>query len=256
MGTAALVPSRGSCELPESSKESASDFVAALELAPEKCRPVSLDRQSESKGPRLGTQPRDDGSTKSFDGFVSRRKLSLADMLSRSHLDCESGKFIFSPSTDQITVGDIVRVHFYESEKEGIVIEKLSQSTLRVDFGEFIKECTVENCQLLVRSVEFEVGDKVEARPHGSTLFFVGKVIKVHEDKSIDVLMDGDDPDDIETNIPLEEARKLMSRRSVVVSRWKRAFMLVIAANFFKRIAFKPQSEEKHEEKEAMREEK
>lgn len=176
-------------------------------------------------------------------------------MLSRSHLDCESGRFIFSPTTDQITVGDIVRVHFYESEKEGIVIEKLSQSTLRVDFGEFIKECTVENCQLLVRSVEFEVGDKVEARPHGSTLFFVGKVIKVHEDKSIDVLMDGDDPNDIETNIPAEEARKLMSRRSVVVSRWKRAFMLVIAANFFKRIAFKPQSEEK-EQKEAMREEK
>lgn len=36
MGTAALVPSRGSCELPESSKESASEFVAALELPPEK----------------------------------------------------------------------------------------------------------------------------------------------------------------------------------------------------------------------------
>jgi hypothetical protein len=28
-----------------------------------------------------------------------------------------------------------------------------------------------------------------------------------------------------------------MSRRSVVINRWKRAFMMVVAANFFKSIA-------------------
>jgi hypothetical protein len=172
---------------------------------------------------------------------VPKRKLSLVEMMPRSHkLWPEGEQFIFNPSSKLITVGDIVRANFFDAKepREGIVIEKVNDFELKIDFGEYVRECLLENCALLIRSDEFEVGDKVEARPKGSSLFFVGSVIKVHEDKSVDVLMDGDDPDDIEYAIPAEEARKLMSRRSVVANRWKKAFMLVVAANLFRFISF------------------
>ncbi|RYH18513.1 hypothetical protein EON65_27120 [archaeon] len=169
------------------------------------------------------------------------RRYSLADMMSRKTTFYDpSEAFVWNPASDQITVGDIVRVMYFERTipEEGIVIEKINQYKLKVDFGEHVKECLLEDCALLMRGDEFEVGDKVEARPQGSSLFFVGRVIKVHEDKSIDVLMDGDDPNDIEYGIAAEDARKLMSRRSVVVNRWKKAFMMVVATNLFKRITF------------------
>lgn len=169
------------------------------------------------------------------------RRYSLADMMSRKATFYDpSEAFVWNPASDQITVGDIVRVMYFERAvpEEGIVIEKINQYKLKVDFGEHVKECLLEDCALLIRGDEFEVGDKVEARPKGSSLFFVGRVIKVHEDKSIDVLMDGDDPDDVEYGIAEEDARKLMSRRSVVVNRWKKAFMMVVATNLFKRITF------------------
>eukprot|EP01031_Cornospumella_fuschlensis_P036203 gene36203-43914_t len=169
------------------------------------------------------------------------RRYSLADMMSRksTFYDPSEG-YVWNPASDQITVGDIVRVMYFERSvpEEGIVIEKINHLKLKVDFGEHVKECLLEDCALLIRGDEFEVGDKVEARPQGSSLFFVGRVIKVHEDKSIDVLMDGDDPNDIEYGIAAEDARKLMSRRSVVVNRWKKAFMMVVATNLFKRITF------------------
>lgn len=192
------------------------------------------------------------------DGYVPRRKLSLADLMSRTRLDGESGRFsgryVFnssSPAANAFTVGDIVSVPMYDRVREGIIIEKVNRVKVRIDFGEYIKECLVESCTLVIRSYEFEVGDKVEAKPRNSNLFFVGKVITVHEDKSVDVLMDGDDPDDVEYNIPAEDVRKLMSRRSVVVNRWKRAFMMVVAANFFMRIALRPNSEQKETQEES-----
>jgi hypothetical protein len=141
-------------------------------------------------------------------------------------------------NSDQLTVGDVVRVTHDGMAAEGIVIEKITNTKLRVDFGDQIADCFIDECVLVIHSYEFEVGDKVEARPPGSALFFVGKVVKIHPDKSMDVLMDGDDANDIERNVNLDNCRKLMSRRSVVVNRWKRAFMLVVAANFFKRISF------------------
>ena len=142
-------------------------------------------------------------------------------------------------NTEQLTVGDIVRVtREGQKDAEGIVVEKISNTKLRVDFGERITDCLIDDCVLIFHNYEFEVGDKVEARPPGTALFFVGKVIAIHPDKSMDILMDGDDLSDIERNITPENCRKLMSRRSVVINRWKRAFMMVVAANFFKRISF------------------
>eukprot|EP01039_Chlorochromonas_danica_P005443 gene5443-5991_t len=181
---------------------------------------------------------------KSFTSLPSRsiRKMSLGDFLSRNRPTNKEGEneMVFNPDSDQITVGDVVRVILFDPKqpKEGIVVEKVNKFKLKIDFGDQLRECLIENCAILVRSNEFEVGDKVEARPGNSSLFFVGKVLQIHDDKSMDILMDGDDPDDIEYSIPPENARKLMSRRSLVVNRWRKAFMLVVAANFFKRIHF------------------
>lgn len=187
--------------------------------------------------------------SQSVDGHVvPRRKKSLVEMMPRSYHFrpdySESERVIFNPSSTQITVGDIVRVSFADHTKEGIVIEKVNSYMVKVDFGEYLKDVLLEHCAVIIRGDEFEVGDKVEAKPITSSLFFVGKVIKIHEDKSMDVLMDGDDPDDIEFRIPKENTRKLMSRRSVVVNRWKRAFMLVVAANFFSRISIRKKADE------------
>lgn len=163
----------------------------------------------------------------------------------------------FNPCSTQLTVGDIVRVRLHSNggiqvvtaadsadchDKEGIIVEKISPHKVMIDFGDYVRECVLDDCLLLLRSDEFESGDKVEARPSGSNLYFVGKVIRVNADaKTLDVLMEGDDPDDIEYNILFENTRKLMSRRTIVQHRWKRAFMLVVAANFFKRIHFQAQ---------------
>lgn len=176
-----------------------------------------------------------------------RRMSLLETMALQNHYDPYTNvkeQYIFNPSPDQLTVGDIVRVQ--ESprsiEKEGIIVEKISSSMLLVDFGDNVREVAVSHCTLLLRSDEFEVGDKVEARPSNSNLFFVGKVIKVNSvDKTMDVLMEGDDANDIEYAIPYDNARKLVSRRTIVVNRWKRAFMMVVAANLFKKIQFTQQ---------------
>ncbi len=173
----------------------------------------------------------------------NRRMSLLETMVLQNHYDPYTNvkeQFIFNPSSDQLTVGDIVRVQESPTrEQEGIVVEKVNASVLLVDFGENVREVALSHCTLLMRSDEFEIGDKVEARPAGSNLYFVGKVIKVNsENKTMDVLMEGDDPDDVEFAVPYENARKLVSRRNMVVNRWKRAFMMVVAANLFKKIHF------------------
>lgn len=162
--------------------------------------------------------------------------MSLQDMMTPANPFSPREEFI--QDTDKITVGDIVRVTHEGKESEGMVIEKVNNMKLRIDFGERIHDCLLDECVVLVRNYEFEVGDKVEARPPGMNLFFVGKVVKMYPDKSMDILMDGDDLSDIEKGITPDNCRKLMSRRSVVINRWKRAFMMVVAANFFKRISF------------------
>lgn len=200
------------------------------------------------------------------------RKYSIQEMIMpASAFSPREESVISNLTSDKLTVGDIVRVNLEkpvpgESPKaanfaEGIVIEKVNDLKVKIDFGEHIRECYIDRCALIVRNYEFEIGDKVEARPPNSNLFFVGKVVKIHQDKSMDILMDGDDPDDIEHNITLDDCRKLMSRRSVVINRWKKAFMMVIAANFFKKIYGRANSStlprtEEEEEAEIMKEEK
>jgi len=147
---------------------------------------------------------------------------------------------IFDPNSTHLTVGDIVRVDISPTETiEGMVLECLENDCLTIDLGETTQTFPISQCHLLLRNDEYEIGDRVEVQPMGSSLYFVGKVISIDSSaKTMAVLMDGDDPDDIEKNIPFEQARKLMSRRAFVVNRWKKAFMMVVASNFFSRIHF------------------
>jgi hypothetical protein len=147
---------------------------------------------------------------------------------------------VFDPNSTHITVGDIVRVetspkHF----SEGIIVERVDNEHVIIDLGDRTSTLPLSNCHILLRNDEYEMGDKVEVQLPGSVLFFVGKIIALNPtERTLDVLMDGDDPDDIERNVPFENARKLMSRRAVVVNRWKKAFMMVVASNFFRQVEF------------------
>lgn len=146
-------------------------------------------------------------------------------------------------------VGDVVRVPMANGATvDGLILEIISTNKILVDCGDVTREVNLEDCELITKAMDFEEGDKVEVKPADSQLYFVGKVIMIHVDKTMDVLMDGDDPEDIEYKISPENARKLMSRRALVINRWKRAFMLVLAANFFRRIHFYPRSESKQNE--------
>ena len=73
----------------------------------------------------------------------------------------------------------------------------------------------------------------VSFRPEGSALYFTGIVQCINSDGTLDILCEGDDPEDIEKSISRENVRKLMSTRSMAYKRWKKALYAVIASNKF-----------------------
>lgn len=155
-------------------------------------------------------------------------------------------KFGTVPKYDNFVVGDYLKVKEANgSYVEGLMVERIDNEKVMIDFCGDIKECYVEECQLLVKSDEVEIGDKVEVKPKGMSIFFVGKVIRLNENGTFDIAMEGDDPDDVERDVTADDLRKLMSRRALVVSRWKRAFMLIVAASAFKSIHFENETPRK-----------
>lgn len=183
------------------------------------------------------------GSDKSISISESRRKSAVV----KSNLGLNKIVSWFENDEGMISTGDVVRVTFSHgpSPMEGFVVERLNDVNLLVDFGECIKECHVASCTIVIKGDELEVGDKVEMKPAGMSLYFVGKVIAINADCTLDVLMDGDDPDDIERGVDVADIRKLMSKRGLVVSRWRRAFMLVVAINRFGKVSFQePESKD------------
>ena len=77
-------------------------------------------------------------------------------------------------------------------------------------------------------------------KPVGSVIYFVGKIIQINADHSFNVVMEGDDPEDIEYNVHHTNIRKLMSRRAIVVARWKRAKMVVSSIHNFQGLTMDP----------------
>lgn len=141
------------------------------------------------------------------------------------------------------TVGDFVKVtHADGTAGEGIVLEVQDLDTVVVDFGAegIVKQCLAANCELIVQSDTLEVGDQVQVQPVGSAMYFVGRVSVINPDGTYDVVMEGDDPDDIERSVPESNIRKLMSRRALVVARWKRAALVVSSMHNFQSLVMDP----------------
>jgi len=132
-------------------------------------------------------------------------------------------------------VGDIVRVKNpgpnVGSNNEGVIVERLTDGILRVDFGDYSDFYEISRCELILRSQEYEIGDIVKMIPPGRTLYFAGKVVSVNADNTLDILMDGDDPEDIEKSVSKVNVTKVMTRRALVIGRWRSAVAAVIAVN-------------------------
>eukprot|EP01036_Dinobryon_divergens_P030821 gene30820-40123_t len=113
-------------------------------------------------------------------------------------------------------VGDIVRINESSSNhhhSEGVIVERVTNAIIRVDFGDVHGEFDIFHCDLILRSDEYEL------------------VHQLNADGTLDILMDGDDPEDIERKVPKKNITKVMTRRALVLSRWRSAAAAVIAAN-------------------------
>lgn len=165
------------------------------------------------------------------------RRTSVDNPRRRSFEGGSSERSRFGPklALDDFNVGDVVGMNEGERSREGIIVERINRLTVRVDFDEnSIEDVLVENLTLILKFDDFEVGEIVELKPPGSHLFFVGKIVAINTDDTIDVLMESDDPDDIERGVKKSDCRKLMTRRDLAVSRWRKAFMVATITNMFK----------------------
>jgi hypothetical protein len=141
---------------------------------------------------------------------------------------------------DPFTVGDFVKIRNDDgTESEGLVMEVVDLENIVVDVMSegLVKECHVSKVDLVVHSDTMEVGDQVQVQPNGSAMFFVGRISEINQDGTYDVVMEGDDPDDIERSVKSIHIRKLMSRRAIVIARWKRAAMVVSSMHNFQSFA-------------------
>jgi len=136
---------------------------------------------------------------------------------------------------DIFNVGDVVKVFDDGFFCEGVIVDKYYDlGSVKIDFGDSSGIFKESDCSLVVASTDYEVGDKVEVKPDGSGLFFRGHVLRInHQSGTFDVVMDGDDPDDVETDVSIDCMRKIMTSRKLVVERWKKAIHGVIAMQAF-----------------------
>ena len=161
------------------------------------------------------------------DENISLSKPNTNELIRNDHSSSEIALF---------TVGDFVKINNSDGTiSEGLLMEVLDDQTVIVDIGSegIIKQVLAADCELIVKSDELEVGDQVQVQPNGSAMYFVGKISQINIDGTYDIVMEGDDPDDIESNVKIEHIRKLMSRRAIVVARWKRAALVVSSINNF-----------------------
>lgn len=131
-------------------------------------------------------------------------------------------------------VGDVVKARTNGMLFEGVVVGYTpNPHIIEIDFGDEIEEIDIDDCALVMNGLDYEVGDKVNACPPGAALFFVGTIVNINPDGTFDVLMDGDDEEDVERNIPADKIRKLRTGRQLVTSRWQKAFNVITAMKAF-----------------------
>lgn len=136
-----------------------------------------------------------------------------------------------SESARLFHVGDVVKVSEFDIEREGVVLEMIGNDRVLVDFGDNFDEFDVDECSMICKAEEYELHDKVEVKDGG--LSFLGNVQSINADGTYDVLMMGDDPDDIEKNVRPDKMRKVMTNRSVALGKLRKASLAVIASSKF-----------------------
>jgi hypothetical protein len=125
---------------------------------------------------------------------------------------------------DIVNVGDVVTATDKDGkEVEGVVIAlHYEDDSVSVDNGATVSEFPLKDVTVKFSGDEIEMGDKVEV-PDGG-LFVTGIVIAVSDDKkTIDVQMDGDDPEDKELGVPRDKVRKVRTGRQLACMRWNKA---------------------------------
>lgn len=128
------------------------------------------------------------------------------------------------------SVGDVVKARDGGLMFEGVVVN-FADGKVEVDFGDAIEQFPPELCSLVLSGIEFEVGDKVEYTPPNMCLHFCGTIIAIDSmNLTADILMDGDDPDDIERGAEFSSMRKIRTGRDLS-EKFKKGIKLVQAVN-------------------------
>lgn len=156
----------------------------------------------------------------------------------RKLLSWEAGTF-----ATKFHIGDVVSVEELDVVREGVVLELSDQDKVIVDFGDFADEYNTNECTMLVRSDQFEVGDKVEVKDAG--LYFLGNIVGLNDNGTYDIVMMGDDPEDIERGVSKDNLRKVMTKRDVALSKFRKASLAVVASTkMLKHIRLTAESED------------
>ncbi len=161
--------------------------------------------------------------------YLESRNISATKLLGLETTEPEVQAHMHCP----FAVGDVVKARDGGMMFEGVVVN-ISGGLVDVDFGDAVESVRVENCSLVMSGLEFEVGDKVEYTPPHTLLHFLGTIIEINQELLIaDVLMDGDDPDDVERGVPFDALRKVKTGRDLT-EKFKRGIKLVQTINKFK----------------------
>lgn len=141
-------------------------------------------------------------------------------------------------SKSGFTIGDVVKVKDNGFMVEGVITDKHGENCLVVDLGDDLIEVPVSDCILVLSAIDFEVGDTVEMKPEGMSIYFMGVVSSVNNiDKTCDIMLESeDDSGDIEYNVPYENIRKRMSSRPLASARWNKVITAIKALKAFSRI--------------------
>lgn len=127
-------------------------------------------------------------------------------------------------------LGDVVKAGEGGLQFEGVVVN-FDDGLVEVDFGDAIESYAPDKCSLVLSGIEFELGDKVEYTPPNMALHFCGTIVAINADTmTADVLMDGDDPDDIERDVEFEQMRKVKTGRDLS-AKFKKGIKLIQAVN-------------------------
>lgn len=140
-------------------------------------------------------------------------------------------------SKSGVSIGDVVKVKDNGLMVEGVITDKHGEYIAVVDLGDDVVEVPISDCVLVLSAIDLEVGDTVEMKPAGMSIFFSGTIISINVDKTCNIKIESEEEgDDIEYNVPYDNIRKRMSSRPLASVRWNKVANAIKAIQAFSRI--------------------